>query len=60
MLFRLLLLGALGYFGYQFLKGVFTGSRSKPEVRGQPGNPPLDLRDADVEDARFEELDEKE
>ncbi|NQT27705.1 hypothetical protein HQ585_20280 [candidate division KSB1 bacterium] len=59
-MFRILLTGLVVYFGYQFIKGFFSSSPKKESsVKGKPKNPPLDLRDADVEDAQFEELDEK-
>ncbi len=57
---RLLLTGLIVYFGYHFIKGFFASPPQKESnVKGRQKNQPLDLRDADVEDAHFEELDEK-
>ncbi len=60
MFFRLILTGAVIYFGYQFVKGLLPSSEKKQEVKGEPQNKPLDLRDADVADAHYEDIDEKE
>lgn len=57
---RILLTGLVVYFGYHFIKGFFTSPLKKEStVKGRQKNQPLDLRGADVEDAQFEELDEK-
>jgi len=49
----------LGYFGYQFLKGFFTKNDSDTIVEGQQKRHPLDLKDEDVEDAKFKDVEEK-
>lgn len=59
MLIRLILTGLAVYFGYHFIKGLFSGSPKESRVKGKPKKGPLDLRGADVEDADFEDLDEK-
>lgn len=56
---RLLVTGLLIYIGYHFIKGFFTRSPKESIVKGRQKNRPLDLHDADVEDAEFEDLDEK-
>ena len=54
--FRLLLLGLLGYWGYRLFKNYFTGGKSGTEIKGESRSKPLDLNDADVEDAKFEDI----
>ena len=56
----MILTGAVIYFGYQFVKGLFPSPEKKQEVKGESQNKPLDLRDADVADAHYEDIDEKE
>ena len=59
-MFRLLLTGLAVYFGYHLVKGFFSGpSKKASNVRGKQKSQPLDLRDADVQDAEFEDIDEK-
>lgn len=59
-MFRLLLTGLAVYFGYHLVKGFFSRPpKNESNVRGKQKSQPLDLRDADVSDAEFEELDEK-
>ncbi len=54
--FRLLLVGLLGYWGYKFFKNSFSSKKPETDVQGQPKSKPLDLDDADVEDAKFEDI----
>jgi len=59
-LLRLLLYGILFYLGYKLLKEFFKKKASSPKVQGRARNPkPLDLNDVDIEDADYEEIDEK-
>lgn len=55
---RLIFLGFLFYFAYKILTYVmgFFASPEKQEVKGQGKKPPLDLGNADVEDADFEDI----
>ncbi len=57
-LIRLLLLGALGYWGYKTVKNAFSKSSSETEVKGKARTDPLDLNDADVADAKFEDIED--
>lgn len=59
-LIRLILIGLLVILGYRFFKGWLGGQPQKEEVRGKPKNEPLDLRNEDVDEARFEDIQEKE
>lgn len=57
MFFRLIVYGLLFYFVYKIVKNFIYGKEKKIEVKGtKKGNPPLNLREDDVEDADFEEL----
>jgi hypothetical protein len=49
--------GLIAYFGYHFLKGFFSW-QSKSPVKGKSGSPPLDLKDENVEDAKFKDIEE--
>ncbi len=55
-MFRLLFAGFLFYAGYRFFKGLWIKESHKEEVKGKQKNQPLDLRDEDVGDAQFEEI----
>ena len=57
MFIRLILWLILIYLGYKVVKNwLGQPSSKKQEVKGKPKNKPLDLKDADVEDANFREL----
>lgn len=56
MFFRLLLTSLLVYVGYKFIKGFFVQEDQKEEVKGDQTKQPLDLKDADVSDARYEDV----
>lgn len=55
--FRLVLLGLAGYWGYKYIKGM-GGSSKSSDVKGKQKTEPLDLHDADVQDATFKDVDE--
>lgn len=56
-LLRLIFYGFLFYFVYKFVKNFIKGKEPKTKVKGKrKGNPPLNLRDEDIEDADYEEL----
>ena len=57
-MFRLILFGFLFYFAYKLLSGVFRlfSTNDKQEVKGESKKPPLDLGNADVEDADFKDV----
>lgn len=57
-LLRLLLLGALGYWGYKTIKNSFSKSEPETEVKGKQKSDPLDLDDADISDAKFEDIED--
>jgi hypothetical protein len=57
---RLFLWILVFYLGYRMLKGMASGpSRKNEEVLGKKKSKPLDLSRTDVQDARFEDIDEK-
>ena len=58
-MFRLLLVAFIVYFGYRFYKSLGKKEPPKEEVRGRNKSQPLDLRDSDVDDARFEDINDK-
>ena len=60
MFFRLLFSALVVYLGYRFLKGFWEKGKPKEEVGGRRKHEPIDLRDADVEDARFEDVEDEE
>ncbi|MCH7680862.1 hypothetical protein IID10_16105 [candidate division KSB1 bacterium] len=57
-MFRLIFLGFLLYFAYKLLSGVFRflTPTQKQKVKGKSKKPPLDLGNADVEDADFKDI----
>lgn len=55
---RFLFVALVVYLGYRFLKGLFSKQNTGANVSGQQKNKPLDLRDSDVEDAKFRDIDE--
>ena len=57
-LMRLLFYSFIIYLCYQFFKRFFGKKESRTEVGGQRKSKPLDLKNTDVEDAHFEEIDE--
>jgi len=56
--FRLLLYGIIFYLAYHFFIGLFGKKESKTEVGGKKKSKPLDLKDVDVEDAHYREIDD--
>ncbi|MFH1941524.1 MAG: hypothetical protein ABIL68_05415 [bacterium] len=59
MFFRFLLTCTVAYFGYRFVKGLWDKGSQKEEVKGKQRSKPLDLRKEDVDDARFEDIENK-
>ena len=52
-----LLWGLIAYLGYHFLKGLLSWQTKSP-VKGKSSKPPLDLKDENVEDAKFKDIEE--
>jgi hypothetical protein len=62
MLLRFLFWAAIIYLAYRVISILVFGvppKRRQEQVKGKPQNRPLDLSQLDVEDAKFEEIDEK-
>ena len=59
-MFRVLLFGIVIYLGYRLFKGLLPKVDRSVKVGGKQKNSPLDLKDSDVEDAHFEDIDERE
>ncbi len=60
MLFRLIIFTVLIYLTAKLLKNLSKTPVQKSEIKGTPKDKkPLDLSNADIEDADFEELNEK-
>lgn len=59
-MFRILLTGLVVYLGYHVFKGVFKKYNPSEQVKGKQKSNPLDLKKLDVEDADFEDIDERE
>jgi hypothetical protein len=62
MLLRFLFWAAIIYLAYRVMRTLVFGvppKRKQNQVKGKPQNRPLDLSHLDVEDAKFEEIDEK-
>jgi len=53
---RFLFLLLLFYFGYRFYKKYLSAPSPKEKVKGRNRKKPLDLRDSEVEDAHFEDV----
>jgi len=57
---RFLLWILVFFLGYRMLKGLVSASpRKNEEVQGNKKSKPLDLSGTDVQNARFEDIDEK-
>jgi hypothetical protein len=57
---RLIFWILLIYFGIKTVQGMTRRTEKEGEqVKGRPKNKPLDLSRSDVQDARFEDIDEK-
>lgn len=57
---RLIFWILLIYFGIKTVQGMTRRSEKEEEqVKGRPKSKPLDLSRSDVQDARFEDIDEK-
>lgn len=55
---RFLLTILVLYLGYRFFKSFWKKESSKEEVKGRNKNQPLDLRNNDVDDARYEDIED--
>jgi hypothetical protein len=55
----LLFWGLLFYFGYKAIKQVLGGKTNETRVKGKPKGKSLNIDDSQIEDADFEELDDK-
>ncbi len=53
---RFILWIILIYLGYRLVKNWLVGPPEKHQVGGQPQKSPLDLSQADIEDAKFREI----
>lgn len=60
MFLRLMLTALVIYLGYRFLRAIWQKGPAKNKVSGKQKNEPLDLHDADVDDARYEDIDDGE
>lgn len=58
-LLRLLFWGLLIYFAYKAIQQVLGKRTREPEVKGKPKQKPLNIDESKIEDAEFEELDDK-
>lgn len=59
MLIRLIIFFLLIYLAVQLFKNLLKAPTQKSEIKGSPKNKkPLDLSNADIEDADFEEINE--
>jgi hypothetical protein len=59
MLIRLIIFFILIYLAVKLLKNLLKAPTQKLEIKGSPKNrKPLDLSNADIEDADFEEINE--
>jgi hypothetical protein len=57
---RLIFWILLIYFGIKTVQGMTRRpEKEKGQVKGRPASKPLDLSRSDVQDARFEDIDEK-
>lgn len=59
-LFRLFIYGLIIYFAIKLIKSLFKPANPKSEIKGYANKKkPIDLSDADVEDADFKDIDEE-
>ena len=58
-LFRLIFYGFLIYIGFKILAQIFNKITGEIQVKGKPKHRKLDIDQTKIEDADFEELDEK-
>jgi hypothetical protein len=56
MFFRLIFTALVVYLGYRFFRAFRQKETTKNNIHGKQKSDPLDLRDADVDDARYEEI----
>lgn len=56
MFIRFLFTALIVYMGYRFLKGLWDKESRREEVKGKRQSKSLDLQDADVDDAHFEDI----
>jgi len=56
---RVLLFGLLAYVMYKAIRNWGVKTEKKETVQGKGKTNPLDLKHEDIEDARFEDIDEK-
>ncbi len=59
LLIRLLIWGFLIYFGYKVAKQIFASKKEEPMVKGKPKQKSTQIDESQIEDADFEELDDK-
>ena len=58
-LFRLIFWGLLGYLAYRVIRQVLFRAPDEPQVKGKPKQKPLNIDKSQIEDADFEELNDK-
>ena len=58
MFFRFIFAALVVYLGYRFFRAFWPKGSSKNNIHGKQKSDPLDLRDADVDDAKYEEIDD--
>ena len=57
MFFRLIFTALVVYLGYRFFRVLWHKESPRNNVGGKQKSDPLDLRDADIDDARYEDID---
>jgi hypothetical protein len=60
MFLRFLFTALVVYLGYRFLRGIWEKESRKEEIKGKSKSRPLNLKNEDVEDADFEDIEDKE
>ncbi len=58
MFFRFILILIIVYFGYHFLKSMIKNEIRKSEIKGKQKNKPINFDNEDVEDAKYEDINE--
>ena len=58
MFLRFILLVIIGYVTYRLIKSMIKTEIHKSEIRGKPKKDTMNLDNEDIEDAKFEEIDE--
>jgi len=58
-MFKFIIWVLFGFLAYRIIRQVFVKVPDEPQVKGKPKQKPLDIDKSQIEDADFEELNDK-